>query len=54
LALQWTGKKILYISGEESEGQIKMRAERIGIRNSECYVLTETSTFKLFKALVCP
>lgn len=51
LALQWTGKKILYISGEESEGQIKMRAERIGIRNSECYILTETSTFKLFKQI---
>ena len=51
LALQWKGKKILYISGEESEGQIKMRAERIGIRNSECYILTETSTLKLFKQI---
>ncbi len=49
LALNWPQKKILYISGEESEGQIKMRAERIGIRNSECYILTETSTLKLFK-----
>lgn len=49
LALNWPSKKILYISGEESEGQIKMRAERIGIRNSECYILTETSTLKLFK-----
>ncbi|MBP9152740.1 MAG: DNA repair protein RadA [Flavobacteriales bacterium] len=51
LALNWKGKKVLYISGEESEGQIKMRAERIGIRNSECYILTETSTFKLFKQI---
>jgi DNA repair protein RadA/Sms len=51
LALQWKGKKILYISGEESEGQIKMRAERIGIRNAECYILTETSTLKLFKQI---
>ncbi|MFM1874664.1 MAG: repair protein RadA [Bacteroidota bacterium] len=50
LALNWP-KKILYISGEESEGQIKMRAERIGIRNSECYILTETSTLKLFKQI---
>jgi DNA repair protein RadA/Sms len=48
LALKWAGKKILYISGEESEGQIRMRAERIGIRNSECFILTETSTIKLF------
>lgn len=51
LALNWPKKKILYISGEESEGQIKMRAERIGIRNSECYILTETSTLKLFKQI---
>jgi DNA repair protein RadA/Sms len=51
LALNWPSKKILYISGEESEGQIKMRAERIGIRNSECYILTETSTLKLFKQI---
>ncbi len=51
LALNWKGKKVLYISGEESEGQIKMRAERIGIRNAECYILTETSTLKLFKQI---
>lgn len=49
LALNWSGKKILYISGEESEGQIRMRAERIGIKNQDCFILTETSTFKLFK-----
>mgnify|MGYP000008770759 CR=1 FL=1 len=41
-ALQWDAK-ILYISGEESEAQIKMRAERIGIVNEDCFVLTETS-----------
>ena len=51
LALNWSGRKILYISGEESEGQIRMRAERIGIKNSECYILTETSTLKLFKQI---
>ena len=51
LALRWKGKKVLYISGEESEGQLKMRAERIGIRNPDCFVLTETSTFKLFKQI---
>lgn len=51
LSLQWADKKILYISGEESEGQIRMRAERIGIKNSECFILTETSTIKLFKQI---
>lgn len=51
LALNWPNRKILYISGEESEGQIKMRAERIGINNSECFILTETSTIKLFKQI---
>jgi len=35
--------KILYISGEESDQQIKMRAERIGIKNQDCFILTETN-----------
>jgi DNA repair protein RadA/Sms len=35
--------KILYISGEESEEQIKMRADRIGITNENCIIYTETS-----------
>ena len=34
--------RILYVSGEESEAQIKMRADRIGIRNEQCYVVSET------------
>ena len=36
LAVQLKGKKILYISGEESEQQIRIRAERIGKMQSEC------------------
>ena len=48
IALQSTGLKFLYISGEESEQQIKMRAERIGIKNEDCYLLSETSTQKIF------
>lgn len=48
IALKSRGLKFLYISGEESEQQIKMRAERIGIENSECYLLAETSTQKIF------
>ena len=39
--------KVLYVSGEESEEQIKMRADRIGIKNGECYILTETNVSKI-------
>lgn len=41
--------RILYVSGEESEEQIKMRAERIGIKNKECYLLTATDTSTIFQ-----
>ena len=43
IAMQTLGKKILYISGEESEQQIKMRAQRIGGENNLVYVFTETN-----------
>ncbi len=39
--------RILYVSGEESEEQIKMRADRIASPQSECYILTETSLEKI-------
>jgi DNA repair protein RadA/Sms len=39
----------LYVSGEESASQIKLRAERIGIQSEQCFVLTETNTQKIFK-----
>lgn len=42
LAIQMQGK-FLYVSGEESESQIKMRADRIGIRNESCFVVSATS-----------
>jgi DNA repair protein RadA/Sms len=48
MAIHETDKKILYISGEESEQQIKMRADRIGKHNENCFVLTETSTQNIF------
>ena len=52
LALNIKGKKLLYISGEESEQQIKMRAERIKESPSaNCYILTETSTQNIFKQI---
>lgn len=41
----------LYISGEESEQQIKMRADRIGISNSNFYLLTETNTQTIFQEI---
>ena len=47
-ALQSINKKILYVSGEESEKQIKMRAERINKNSKNCYILTETQTQNIF------
>jgi len=41
--------EILYVSGEESAEQIKMRADRIGINNDKCHVLTETNLNKILK-----
>src|SRR6056300_1555801 len=38
------GKKVLYVSGEESEKQIKLRADRIQSDQDNCYVLAETKT----------
>lgn len=42
VALRIEGMKVLYVSGEESVSQIKMRADRLGGMKSECYVLSET------------
>jgi DNA repair protein RadA/Sms len=41
----------LYISGEESEQQIKMRADRLKIKNENFYLLTETSTQIIFQEI---
>lgn len=41
--------RVLYVSGEESQKQIKMRAERINPANNSCYILTETNTQNIFK-----
>ena len=40
--------KILYVSGEESQRQIKMRADRIQPNSENCYILTETKTQNIF------
>ena len=49
VALSLTTKKVLYISGEESASQIKLRAERIGKENDNCFLLTETDTSNIFQ-----
>ena len=55
-ALRVKGIRTLYVSGEESEQQVKMRAERLqpndgAVHASDCYVLTETNTQNIFKQL---
>ena len=47
-ALQLNNTITLYISGEESEQQIKMRANRLNIHNENFYILTETSLSVIF------
>lgn len=52
LALNIKQRRVLYVSGEESEQQIKMRAERITkTPQADCFILTETSTQNIFKQL---
>jgi len=43
--------KILYVSGEESQRQIKMRADRIHPNSENCYILTETKTQNIFQQI---
>ena len=47
-AMEQNDWKILYISGEESATQIRMRAERIGTIHDQLYVLAETNTDRIF------
>jgi len=51
LALQMRNKKVLYVSGEESEKQIKMRADRINRTSENCFILCETSTQNIFQQI---
>lgn len=50
-AIQWKGVKTLYVSGEESAHQIKMRAERVGTKNEDLYLLTATDTNTIFQEI---
>ena len=43
LALQQNHIEVLYVSGEESEEQIKMRIDRVGMNNPKCWLLMETN-----------
>ncbi len=51
IGLQLTNVRTLYISGEESEQQIKMRADRVGSQSDNFYLLTETNTQTIFKEI---
>ncbi len=48
IALTMKDRRILYVSGEESVNQLKIRAERIGSPQSSCYILSENSLEKIF------
>ncbi len=50
-ALQLKNLVTLYVSGEESEQQIKMRADRLSIQHPQFYLLTETSTQVIFQEI---
>jgi len=49
IALSLKDRKVLYVSGEESDHQIKMRADRLGMTSDSSYFLAETSTSIIFK-----
>jgi len=51
MALKLPNEKVLYVSGEESNRQIKIRAERIGLSNENCLFLSETSLDVLFSQI---
>ena len=51
VALQLKDFPVLYVSGEESEQQIKMRADRLRMKNDKFMVLTETSLDQIFRQI---
>ncbi len=46
-----TGRRVLYISGEESDGQLKLRAERLGVKGDNLAVLTETNVERIMQEI---
>ncbi|GEO23176.1 DNA repair protein RadA [Cyclobacterium qasimii] len=51
IALMLSNTKVLYVSGEESETQIKMRSERMQHHSDECFILSETKTQHIFQQI---
>jgi DNA repair protein RadA/Sms len=51
VALQMKNQKVLYVTGEESAQQIKMRADRVNLSGDHFYILTETSTQSIFNQI---
>jgi len=51
VALMLKGTTVLYVSGEESESQIKMRADRMHLKSDNCYILSETNTQLIFQQI---
>jgi DNA repair protein RadA/Sms len=43
--------KILYVSGEESASQIKLRAQRLGIKGDQCHILAETNLQRIIEVI---
>ena len=46
-----SNRKVLYVSGEESEKQLKLRAQRIGVNPEELYILSETRLSDILEAV---
>ncbi len=44
-------RRVLYVSGEESERQLKLRAQRLGVTSEELYILSETRMAELLEAV---
>jgi len=51
VGLQLKSLRVLYVSGEESEQQIKMRADRLGISSNNFFILTETNSRNIFLSI---
>jgi DNA repair protein RadA/Sms len=51
VAMNLKSRKVLYITGEESEQQIKLRADRLGLSNDNCFILTETNNQQIFQVI---
>lgn len=47
----WAERKILYVTGEESERQLKLRSDRLGIENDELYVFSETNIDEILSVM---